>query len=95
MSSLATLARPYAKAAFELAQGEQALARWDDMLSLASSIATDGSMAKLLESPDVSNAQTVSIITEAGGVITDTSGDDSHNIEHCIAANPGIGCWIK
>jgi len=67
MSSLATLARPYAKAAFELAQDEQALARWDDMLSLASSIAADHSMVKLLDSPDVSSDQTVSIITEAGG----------------------------
>jgi len=67
MSSLATLARPYAKAAFELAQDEQALGRWDDMLSLASSIATDDSMAKLLDSPDVSNAQVVSIITDSAG----------------------------
>ncbi len=67
MSSLATLARPYAKAAFELAQDEQALARWDDMLSLASSIAADHSMVKLLDSPEVSSDQTVSIITEAGG----------------------------
>ena len=39
MSSLTTLARPYAKAAFELAQGEQSLADWDDMLSMASDIA--------------------------------------------------------
>jgi len=67
MSSLTTLARPYAKAAFELAQGEQALAGWDDMLSLASEIVTDDSMAKLLESPDVSNAQATAIITEAAG----------------------------
>ena len=67
MSSLATLARPYAKAAFELAQYEQALARWEDMLSLASNIATDDSMAKLLDSPDVSNARIVSIITDSAG----------------------------
>ena len=67
MSSLATLARPYAKAAFELAQDEQTLARWDDMLSLASNIAADDSMAKLLDNPDVSNAQIVSIITDSAG----------------------------
>lgn len=67
MSNLATLARPYAKAAFELARDEHALARWDDMLSLASSIASDDSMAHLLDSPDVSNAQVVSIITDSAG----------------------------
>jgi F-type H+-transporting ATPase subunit delta len=67
MSSLTTLARPYAKAAFELAQSEQALARWDDMLNLASEIVEDASMASLLESPDVSNAQSVAILKEAAG----------------------------
>ena len=65
MSSLTTLARPYAKAAFELAQGEQALARWEEMLSLAGSIVVEKSMANLLRSPEVSSALAVNIITEA------------------------------
>ena len=67
MSTLATLARPYAKAAFELAQSQQSLAAWDDMLTLASEIATDDSMAGLIESPHVTNAQVVGIITDAAG----------------------------
>jgi F-type H+-transporting ATPase subunit delta len=64
MSSLTTLARPYAKAAFELAQAEQSLAGWDEMLSLASDIAAEQSMAALLESPHVSSTQAVNIIVE-------------------------------
>jgi len=71
MSSLTTLARPYAKAAFELAQGEAALGRWGDMLSLASSIVTEESMANLLESPHVSSTQVVGIITETAGDAVD------------------------
>jgi F-type H+-transporting ATPase subunit delta len=67
MSSLTTLARPYAKAAFELARDEQALARWDDMLQLVSSIVADASMTKLLESPDVSGNQAVTLIAEIAG----------------------------
>jgi F-type H+-transporting ATPase subunit delta len=63
MSSLTTLARPYAKAAFELAQGEQSLAGWDDMLSLASETVAEESMAALLESPYVTNTQLVGIIS--------------------------------
>jgi F-type H+-transporting ATPase subunit delta len=66
MSSLETLARPYAKAAFELAQGESALARWDDMLGLASTIVADESMAKLLESPEMGDRQSVAIVVEIG-----------------------------
>ncbi|MDH3923278.1 MAG: F0F1 ATP synthase subunit delta [Xanthomonadales bacterium] len=67
MSSLTTLARPYAKAAFELAQGENALAGWNDMLRLASDIVVEESMATLLESPDVSNSDAVKIITDVAG----------------------------
>ena len=67
MSSLATLARPYAKAAFELARDEQALARWDEMLTLATEMASESSMAVLLESPHISNEEVVKIITDTAG----------------------------
>jgi F-type H+-transporting ATPase subunit delta len=67
MSSLETLARPYAKAAFELAQQEQALARWDEMLVLAGDIAADETMQGLLESPHISSEKVVGIITDAAG----------------------------
>jgi F-type H+-transporting ATPase subunit delta len=67
MSSLTTLARPYAKAAFELARQEQALARWDEMLTLASEMVVEKSMAGLLESPHISNEDVVKILTETAG----------------------------
>jgi len=67
MSSLTTLARPYAKAAFELAQEQQALGRWEDMLSLSSRIVADEAMSNLLESPLVSSADAVGVITDAVG----------------------------
>jgi F-type H+-transporting ATPase subunit delta len=67
MSSLTTLARPYAKAAFELAEAEQALTGWDDMLALASEIVTEPSMASLLGNPDFSNTQAVELITGVAG----------------------------
>jgi F-type H+-transporting ATPase subunit delta len=67
MSSLTTLARPYAKAAFELARAEQALARWDDMLAMASALAAEESVAGLLESPHVSGGEVMRILSEAAG----------------------------
>ncbi len=67
MSSLTTLARPYAKAAFELAQGEQALGAWDDMLGLAAAMVAEDSMASLIENPDVGKTQVLEIITDAAG----------------------------
>ncbi len=67
MSSLTTLARPYAKAAFELAQGGKELAAWDDMLTLASVIASEESVAGLLESPHVGATRVVKLLVDIGG----------------------------
>jgi F-type H+-transporting ATPase subunit delta len=67
MSSLTTLARPYAKAAFELAQAEKDLSGWDEMLGLASSLASEESMAGLLDSPHVSSEQALTLISEVAG----------------------------
>ena len=67
MASLTTLARPYAKAAFELAEAEQGLAAWDSMLTLAGEIVTEESMAMVLENPDVGRAKVLEIIIDAAG----------------------------
>jgi F-type H+-transporting ATPase subunit delta len=67
MSSLTTLARPYAKAAFELARSDSNLAGWDDMLSEAAMVTADAGMARWLQSPDSTADKAVEIITEAMG----------------------------
>ncbi len=68
MSSVTTLARPYAKAAFSLAQegDSAALKSWQDMLVLASAIAADNSLAGLLDNPLVAPAQAVELLTATG-----------------------------
>ena len=65
MSTLATLSRPYAKAAFELAQADQALAAWSDRLGLAAEMVTEPALARLLESPQVSHERVVGIMADA------------------------------
>lgn len=67
MSALTTLARPYAKAAFQLAQADGALEEWDGMLATAAAIAADETVADLLESPHVSSEQEVGLFADAGG----------------------------
>ncbi len=67
MSSLTTLARPYAKAAFGLAQAGNDLAGWDDMLTLAGAIAADESVAGLLENPHVGGTRVVKLLADIGG----------------------------
>lgn len=65
MSSLTTLARPYAKAAFDLANGADALGAWGAALDLAAVVVADETMAEWLESPDQTTAAAVGIIEQA------------------------------
>lgn len=51
MAELTTLARPYAKAAFEFALEAKQLAEWSDMIGLAAQVVSDESMQQLLTSP--------------------------------------------
>ena len=72
MSSQTTLARPYAKAAFELAMSEVDyesgnLAVWDDMLSAVAVVSADEGMAGWLQSPHSTADKAVEIIVEAIG----------------------------
>lgn len=67
MSNVTVLARPYAKAAFDLAESDGAAAGWNDMLVLTSSLVSEESVQDLLYSPKVSQSQLVEIISDAAG----------------------------
>jgi F-type H+-transporting ATPase subunit delta len=60
-----TLARPYAKAAFEAARDSKDFARWSEMLAAAAATVADARVVKLLSSPRVSPADLVELIAEA------------------------------
>jgi F-type H+-transporting ATPase subunit delta len=84
MSSLTTLARPYAKAAFELARADDALAAWDDMLALAGAMVSEEAMAALIENPDVGKTQVLGILADAAG---DAFNDRFHRLLSVLADN--------
>ena len=48
MSELTTIARPYAKAAFELAVEKGAIESWNDMLFFAGHVASDEQASAIL-----------------------------------------------
>jgi len=64
MSSVTTLARPYAKAAFALAQEAGALARWEEMLGASAAVVEDPTMADLLASPHIGDPAAVQLIAD-------------------------------
>jgi len=53
MAEISTIARPYAVAAFQLAKEKKALAKWSDMLALASAVSSDESLSAYIQDPKV------------------------------------------
>jgi F-type H+-transporting ATPase subunit delta len=67
MAELVTVARPYAEAAFKVAVEAKTLARWSDMLKLATVIARDPLMQSTLGNPKVSLAQKKALFFAVAG----------------------------
>ncbi|GEN28497.1 ATP synthase subunit delta [Halovibrio variabilis] len=64
MAELLTVARPYAKAAFEYARDNDALDSWSQALSFLSFAVVDSDVRRLLSSPKLENAKKVSLLAD-------------------------------
>ena len=64
MAERATIARPYAKAAFEYARDAGELARWSEGLALASRVAADPRVEALIRNPELTAADHASLVTD-------------------------------
>ena len=62
-----TIARPYAEAAFEQAQEENALKAWSEMLAVLAAVVSDDQMESLIENPHITDEQLMQIITSVTG----------------------------
>lgn len=62
-----TIARPYARAAFEQASADGDLALWSTMLRLLGQIASDPQMHAIIRNPKVSHAQLTDILLDICG----------------------------
>lgn len=71
MAERATIARPYAKAAFEHAQEQKALARWSILFAKASAVVSDPRVGKLLTNPRVSSQDLLGLIDDVCGADLD------------------------
>ena len=88
MAEKVTIARPYAKAAFEFARERNTFARWSDALRIASAVVADPSVEKLLNSPRVAAAQLVDLIA---GVAGDALDEKGKNFLNTLAQNRRLG----
>ena len=86
MAEKATIARPYARAAFDFARGQDALASWSGMLAAAAQVAADPQVEPLLSSPHVTTAQLVGLIADAA-----TAQGPARNFLEVLAENRRLG----
>jgi F-type H+-transporting ATPase subunit delta len=84
MAELTTLARPYAKAAFEHAQAHQQLANWSAMLGLAAAVSQDDTMQRMLKAPRLTSADKAATFIEVCGDKFDAK---AQNFIHVVAEN--------
>ena len=71
MAELSTLARPYAKAAFEYALDKQQLSLWHEQLGTAAAVVADSGMEAVLNNPSLTASQQAGILTEVCGEALD------------------------
>ena len=84
MAELTTLARPYAKAAFEYAQAHQQLAAWSAMLGLAAAVSQDDTMQRVLKAPRLTSAEKANAFIE---VVGDKFDAQAQNFIHIVSEN--------
>jgi F-type H+-transporting ATPase subunit delta len=66
MSETLTIARPYARAAFESARAQNALAAWSDKLAFTAQILGDARVSALIGDPRLGNADLVGLLLPPG-----------------------------
>lgn len=84
MAELTTLARPYAKAAFENALADSALGAWSKTLSLLATVLTENVVIALVSSPNLTAEQKSQSLIDVCG---DALNDKQQNFVRVLAYN--------
>jgi F-type H+-transporting ATPase subunit delta len=74
MADKTTIARPYAKAAFEVASGGKQLGPWSETLKTAAVVVQDPQVQNLLGNPAVSDAELAKLVMDLAGPQLDEHG---------------------
>ena len=88
MADRITIARPYAKAAFNEARERGQLAPWAQALATAAQVVRDPRVEPLLDNPRVTPAQLAQLVTDIAGA---DLGEDGRNFVLTLAENHRLG----
>lgn len=92
MAELATLARPYANAIFDIARQDRLLDRWSRSLGFLASASADENVRGLLESPSATDEQKAHTLAELCG---DELGDKERGLIAVLARNGRLALFAE
>ena len=69
MTDVSTVARPYAKALFDLASAERALPKWSAALGAAAAVVGDADAKRVLANPALTEAQRAELVSSVAGAV--------------------------
>jgi F-type H+-transporting ATPase subunit delta len=84
MAEPSTIARPYAEAAFRLADAQGKLAEWSDALANLAAVAADGRVRAAIADPNLSSAQVAGLLIS---IFSGKLSGDAENFVRVLAEN--------
>jgi F-type H+-transporting ATPase subunit delta len=84
MAEPSTVARPYAEAAFKLADADSALGKWSEMLDALARVAADERVRRAISDPKLSSAQVAGVFI---GVLSGRLSGEAENLVRVLADN--------
>ncbi|HEY4209958.1 MAG TPA: F0F1 ATP synthase subunit delta [Steroidobacteraceae bacterium] len=84
MADKTTIARPYAKAAFQEATGDKRLGNWSEALQVGAAVIEDASVQRLLGNPRVTPDELAQLVIDITGARLD---EDGRNFVRTLAEN--------
>jgi len=88
MAEPSTVARPYAEAAFKLADAANALAKWSEMLGALALVAQDERVQRAVADPNLSDAQVAGVFIS---ILSGKLSAEADNLLRVLAENGRIG----
>ena len=87
MAEPSTVARPYAEAAFRLADGSNALARWSEVLAALAQVGQDERVQRAVADPNLSDAQVAGVFIS---ILSGRLSGEAENFLRVLAENKRI-----
>jgi F-type H+-transporting ATPase subunit delta len=92
MADRSTIARPYARAAFDEARADKRLTQWSDAINIGAQVVQDARVQKLLDHPSVTSAELADfVIGVANGNLDQDGATPVRNFVQTLAENRRLG----